>query len=80
VSERFINLLMDIHAKIEPFLKTCVEDILKHKPHVIGFTSTFQQHVASLCLARRLKQRKPDLFIVLGGANCEGIKDFPRNK
>ena len=39
----------------------------------MGFTSVFQQHVASLALARLIKQARPDIFVVLGGANCEGV-------
>jgi ribosomal peptide maturation radical SAM protein 1 len=38
---------------------------------VVGFTSTFQQNVASLALARRLKERYPALTVVFGGANME---------
>lgn len=38
---------------------------------VVGFTSTFQQHVAALALARRIKSRRADIRIVFGGANCE---------
>lgn len=39
---------------------------------VVGFSSTFQQHCASLALAQRLKARWPHLQIVFGGANVEG--------
>jgi ribosomal peptide maturation radical SAM protein 1 len=39
---------------------------------VVGFTSTFQQNVASFAFARRLKQRHPDTLILFGGANFEG--------
>jgi len=39
---------------------------------VVGFTSTFQQNVASIAMARRLKALKPELVIVGGGANFEG--------
>jgi ribosomal peptide maturation radical SAM protein 1 len=39
---------------------------------VVGFTSTFQQNTASFALARRLKQRYPEIMIVFGGANFEG--------
>lgn len=39
---------------------------------VVGFTSTFQQTVASLALARRLKQRYPEIVTVFGGANFDG--------
>jgi len=40
---------------------------------VIGFTSTFAQHVASLAVARRIKERFADKIVIIGGANCEGV-------
>jgi ribosomal peptide maturation radical SAM protein 1 len=39
---------------------------------LVGFTSTFQQNTASFALARRLKERFPQLITVFGGANFEG--------
>jgi ribosomal peptide maturation radical SAM protein 1 len=39
---------------------------------VAGFSSTFQQNTASFALARRLKQRHPDIVTLFGGANFDG--------
>jgi len=39
---------------------------------VVGFTSTFQQNAASFALARRIKERHPEVLILFGGANFEG--------
>ncbi len=39
---------------------------------VVGFTSTFEQNVAALALARRVKERFPDVVTVFGGANFDG--------
>ena len=39
---------------------------------VVGFTSTFEQNVAALALARRIKERHPGVVIVFGGANYDG--------
>ena len=41
---------------------------------VVGFTSTFQQNVCSLALAKELRKRltRDRLAIIFGGANCEG--------
>ncbi|HEX5294749.1 MAG TPA: RiPP maturation radical SAM C-methyltransferase [Streptosporangiaceae bacterium] len=39
---------------------------------IVGFTSTFEQNVASLALARRLKDRYPAQVNVFGGANFDG--------
>lgn len=38
---------------------------------IVGFTLFFSQTVASLALARRLKDRKPDIITIIGGASCE---------
>ena len=40
---------------------------------VIAFSSSFGQHVASLALAKRIKERHPRTIICFGGANCEGV-------
>ena len=39
---------------------------------VVAFSSSYGQHVSSLAIARKIKQRHPDKIIVFGGANCEG--------
>lgn len=39
---------------------------------IVGFSSTFAQSLASLWLARRIKQVAPDTLIVFGGANVDG--------
>jgi ribosomal peptide maturation radical SAM protein 1 len=38
----------------------------------VGFSSTFQQQVASLALARRIKERYPQVSIIFGGTNVDG--------
>jgi ribosomal peptide maturation radical SAM protein 1 len=38
---------------------------------VVGFTSTFQQHVASLAMARRIKVAHPSVLTLFGGANMD---------
>ena len=38
---------------------------------IVGFTSTFEQNVASLALCRAIKERHPDLITVFGGANFD---------
>lgn len=54
------------------FIDECAARVLALSPKVVAFTDVFQQNVASVALARRLKQARPDLFILFGGANCEG--------
>ncbi|MCP4656141.1 MAG: RiPP maturation radical SAM protein 1 [bacterium] len=78
-----LDELLRARREVEAFLADCRRQIERYRPRIVGFTSTFQQHIASLALARRLKAHHPELFIVFGGANCEGtmgletVRRFP---
>jgi ribosomal peptide maturation radical SAM protein 1 len=54
------------------YLEQCERLVAWQDYALVGFTSMFQQNVASLALARRLKRIYPQLKIAFGGANCEG--------
>jgi ribosomal peptide maturation radical SAM protein 1 len=83
VSEQFIRDILTIRSQVKAFLDDCVEQVLSCNPQIVTFTSVFQQNLASLALAKRLKLQAPEIFIILGGANCEGlmgtevIRQFP---
>ncbi len=55
-----------------PFLDACLHEIPWEEYRVVAFTSVFEQNLASLALARRVKERHPGVAIVFGGANCDG--------
>lgn len=59
------------HSILPAFIQRCVKDEHWHQYDVIGFTSTFQQNVASLALARQIKEIHPDVKVIFGGANFE---------
>ena len=65
-------LLDAVRPAAEPFLDACLAEIDWGAYRIVGFTSVLQQHVASLALAQRIKAAHPDVFVVMGGANCEG--------
>jgi magnesium-protoporphyrin IX monomethyl ester (oxidative) cyclase len=52
------------------FCEKVAEEICVQKPWLIGLTSSFQQNCASLAIIKHVKQRKPDILTVMGGANC----------
>lgn len=68
----FIDLARRIRALVPSFIDACVADLLARRPRIVGFTTTFSQNVASLVLAKRLKQADPSIQIVFGGGNCDG--------
>ena len=73
VPQEAIRRLQQIKGHVPSFLQHCLDQVPWHAYDVIGFTSLFEQNLASLALANLVKQRHPDKVIVFGGANCEDI-------
>lgn len=67
-----VRRVLRVRAYCEPFLRHCLERVSWGDYEIVGFTSTFEQNIASLALARRVKAAHPGTTIVFGGANWEG--------
>lgn len=67
-----INTLSDISRLIAPFLERCMDSVCWEDYNVVGFSSMFQQNLASITLAHMIKLHDPQKIIIFGGANCEG--------
>lgn len=65
--------LLRLRAMMPDFIDWTVTAVMKQNPRIIGATSTFQQHVASLALLRVIRERSPDVVTMMGGANCETV-------
>ena len=63
---------LTVGAAVRPFLDDCMKKIDWPKYKIVGFTTSFQQTFPSLCLAKRIKEKFPEVKIVFGGAACEG--------
>ncbi|MFQ6398801.1 RiPP maturation radical SAM C-methyltransferase [Nocardia sp. KC 131] len=57
----------------DDFVSSVTDAVLAMDPEIVGFTSTFSQSVPSLAVAKRIKQRAPEIRTLLGGYNCDGI-------
>lgn len=68
----YFNQILSIKPFIDPFLNICLNSIPWRHYDIIGFTTTFQQNLASISLAHRVKRLHASKIIVFGGANCEG--------
>lgn len=83
ISDRTLKNLLHVRSLIPGFLEECLNRVDWHAYAMVGFTTTFEQNLASLSLARLVKQHYPHLFIAFGGANCESVmglqmaKEFP---
>lgn len=54
------------------FADFAAREILRHRPKVVGLTTVFQQSLATIAVAARLRELDPSVRIMVGGANCEG--------
>jgi ribosomal peptide maturation radical SAM protein 1 len=70
-SNETVGQILWMRQFIAPFLDECMRSVDWSRYSIIGFTSTFEQNLASLALAQRIKERYPEKLIVMGGANCE---------
>ena len=68
-----MSYLEEIEQKIAPqFLTWAMTTYDWGQYEVVGFTSTFDQNVASLTMAKLIKDLYPHVRIVFGGANFDG--------
>jgi ribosomal peptide maturation radical SAM protein 1 len=55
----------------QAFITLQARRIADEGPDVVGFSSTFQQNIPSLALAKQLKRLRPETTIIMGGGNCD---------
>ncbi len=72
-AERLISELWAVRDAATRFVDEAAQRVLATGARVVGCTSTFEQHVASLALLRRIRELDPDVVTMLGGANCETV-------
>jgi ribosomal peptide maturation radical SAM protein 1 len=73
---RGAELISDLQALRDAatrFVDDTARRVLATGARVVGCTSTFEQHVASLALLRRIRELDPGVVTMLGGANCETV-------
>ena len=77
------DLMRWVRAQSVAYVDWLAKKIVAREPRLVGCSSVFQQHCASLALLRRIRELRPDTILLLGGANCEGemgvetLRQFP---
>lgn len=67
-----LQRLLRIRGLTSHFPQHCLQTVPFGDYDIVGFTSTFEQNIASLALASRIKELWPRTRIAFGGANWEG--------
>ena len=64
--------VLPFKAQVPKLLDDLLEQYNLLDADVVGFATMFAQTIPSIAMARRLKERRPELITIIGGANCEG--------
>ncbi len=65
--------LLELRRHSGEFVDWMARSVLRLQPRIVGCTSMFQQHVASLALLRQIRRLSPETITMIGGANCESV-------
>jgi ribosomal peptide maturation radical SAM protein 1 len=71
--EPFLGKIEHARNLSAAFIYQCAGELDLEQYDIVGFTSTFQQNLASLAMAKEIKRRAPHIVTVFGGANFEGV-------
>ena len=83
VVEELVPQIMAARRLAPEFAYQCADEILKKRPHVVGFTTSCHQACSCLAVARCLKDCTKPPIIIFGGPNCYGemglqwLRSFP---
>jgi ribosomal peptide maturation radical SAM protein 1 len=77
---KFVDDICRMATLVEPFLAYCLRAVDWDRYSIIGFTSTFEQNLPCLALAKLIKERFPEKIIVMGGANCADVMGAQMHK
>lgn len=65
------DLMRWIRAQSGAYVDRLAQEIVARAPRIVGCSSVFQQHCASVALFKRIRELDPRIVLVMGGANCE---------
>jgi ribosomal peptide maturation radical SAM protein 1 len=69
--QSFEDFFLAVRETAAVFVDRIAKHVIEEHPRIVGCSSTFQEHCASLALLRRIKEMDPSVITVMGGANCE---------
>ena len=67
------RVLSEKRGELAAFLDRLIAAHGLERTDVVGFTTMFSQTVASIAMARRLKELNPGIITAIGGSACHGV-------
>ncbi|MBS0472234.1 MAG: RiPP maturation radical SAM C-methyltransferase [Proteobacteria bacterium] len=70
---RKAELTAAVAPAIDGHLDEAAAAVAATRPRIVALTSTFQQNLGAIAVARRVRATLPEVLIVLGGGNVAGV-------
>ena len=78
--KQYPNGIQNIVAKIKElrlvaklFVDNLAKVIISKHPKIVGCSSSFEQHIPSIAILKRVKELNPEIVTIIGGANTEDM-------
>jgi ribosomal peptide maturation radical SAM protein 1 len=78
--ESFYKAARELHERAAAFVEQTARAVLETGAGIVGCTSMYWQHTASLALLRKIRELDPSIVTMLGGANCESVMGLANHR
>ncbi|WP_164473219.1 RiPP maturation radical SAM C-methyltransferase [Clostridium sp. E02] len=66
-----LNLIKDVFTELNEWVDKITTEFIEMDYKVIGCSTCFDQTSSSIAFINSIKRKKPEIFTIIGGANCE---------
>ena len=78
--ESFFTVAHELREQAASLVEQTAQAVLETGAGIVGCTSMYWQHTASLALLRKVKELRPAMVTMLGGANCESVMGLANHR
>jgi len=78
--ESFFAVAHELREQAASLVEQTAQAVLETGAGIVGCTSMYWQHTASLALLRKVKELRPAMVTMLGGANCESVMGLANHR
>lgn len=65
------NIIKNVFTELNEWVDEITSEFIEMDYKVIGCSTCFNQTASSIAFINRIKMKKPEIFTIIGGANCE---------
>ena len=76
----FFQAARELRERAAALVERTAQAVLDTGARIVGCTSMYWQHTASLALLRKIRELDPSIVTMMGGANCESVMGLANHR